>query len=116
METHNGKLFSSAGHLTHEAMLRYHGKRMSREDQYAIEKHIAGCSLCAEALEGAEKIRKETQLTKILAELRRSVRKRNREHTQISFFNQNYVVAAIVFLILFLLIIYLVFFRTGLVK
>ena len=72
------KIFASSGHLTHEAMFRYHSHALSREDQYAIEKHMAGCRLCAEAMEGTEKIRKEERYTRILAELRRAVRRRSR--------------------------------------
>jgi hypothetical protein len=55
----NEKIFSPSGHLTQEAMFRYHSHGLSRDDQYAIEKHMAGCSLCAEAMDGTEKIRKE---------------------------------------------------------
>ena len=115
MEMDNGKIFSASGHLTHEAMFRYHSHALSREDEYAIEKHMAGCSLCAEAMEGTEKIRKEERYVHILAELRRAVRRRTRRSKPVSFI-QPYIVGTIVFLILFLLIIYIVFFRGGIVK
>ena len=110
------KIFASSGHLTHEAMFRYHSRALSREDQYAIEKHMAGCRLCAEAMEGTEKIRKEERYTRIIAELRRAVRRRSRSAKPLPFMQPYLIAGTIVFLILFLLIIYLVFFKGGIVK
>jgi len=116
MEMDNERIFSPSGHLTHEAMFRYHSHALNRDEQYAIEKHMAGCSLCAEAMEGIEKIRKEERYVHILDELRRAVRRRTRPRKPLPF-NQPYIiVGTIVFLILFLLIVYIVFFRGGIVK
>ena len=112
---HSVKLFSPSGHLTQEAMFRYHGHTLSREDQYAIEKHMTGCSLCAEAMEGVEKIRQEERYNSILSGLRNSVRRRLRAPKPVDAI-QPYVVGALVFLLLFLLIIYLVFFKGGIVR
>ena len=109
------KIFSASGHLTREAMLRY-GSTMPREEKYAVEKHVAGCSLCAEALEGAEKIRKEEQLQSVVSELHASLRKRMKRRGPMPAFGQGYIIAAIVFLIVFLLIVYIVFFRGGLIS
>src|SRR5678815_1121751 len=101
----NEKIFSPSGHLTQEAMFRYHSHGLSRDDQYAIEKHMAGCSLCAEAMEGTEKIRKEERYLHIIDELRRAVRRRMRRKPD-PFMQSYLIVGTIVFLILFLLIIY----------
>ena len=115
MATPEEKNFSPSGHLTREAMLRYFGS-MPRNERYAIEKHIAECSLCAEALDGAEKIRKEEQLLSVVSELHASLRKRMKRRRLPGPMNQGAIVAAIVFMVLFLLIIYIIFFRGGLVQ
>jgi hypothetical protein len=112
METSSSNVFTSSGHLSKEAMLRYHAGKLSRDDQYAVEKHIAGCRLCSDALDGATSIRKDEHADRILSELRRAVRKRLQRRPA-GPASQPYVVAALIFLLLFLLIIYLVFFRSG---
>src|SRR4030095_10218598 len=103
MDKPEERIFSASGHLTREAMLRY-GSAMPREERYAVEKHIAGCQLCAEALEGAEKFKKEEQLLTIVSELHASLRKRMKLRRRPPAMGQGAIVAAVVFLLLFLLI------------
>ena len=109
-------LFTPSGHLATEALLEYHAGRMDRDDCYAVEQHLAGCSLCSDALDGMEQVRRDGRTYRVLRELRTSVRRRLKGRPARLPMVTRDAVAAIVFLILFLLIIYVVFFRTGLIR
>jgi hypothetical protein len=109
-------LFTPSGHLATEALLDYHAGRMDRDDCYAVEQHLAGCSLCSEALDGMEQFRRDGSIQRVLHGLRASVRRRMKGRPARLPMVPRDAVAAIVFLILFLLIIYVIFFRTGLVR
>ncbi|MBN1338782.1 MAG: TonB family protein [Bacteroidales bacterium] len=47
-----GKLFNPSGCLKAEAMERYLNQRLSRKELEEVKKHLSGCPLCRDALEG----------------------------------------------------------------
>jgi hypothetical protein len=106
-------VFSQTPHLSREQMSRYIGHRLIGKELHKVEKHLVDCSLCNEALEGMKKIKKikeESRILTITDELHKLARKRKLVRRKV--FRQFDMInwLAIIFLIIFLIVIAIVFF------
>lgn len=52
--SHKNALFNTSGCLSPEAMDKYANKKLTSEELVLLNKHIAGCPFCKDALEGAQ--------------------------------------------------------------
>lgn len=54
--SHNDGLFTASGCLSPEALEKYANKKLSSTETNLVEKHIAGCPFCKDAVEGAQHV------------------------------------------------------------
>jgi hypothetical protein len=103
-------IFSSSHHFTRDEMVRYARHNLSEQEQHEMEKHLVDCELCNDALKGVAELDEATVLYKISKELRR--RTRRKFHSRKKIYSQTELIAifAVVFLILFLLLMSIFFF------
>jgi hypothetical protein len=103
-------IFGDSKHLTTEQMLNYLGRGLSRQDAHAVERHLADCDLCSDALDGLKKLEADASMLTIASELQKMARKRKVVRRRI--FSQLDLIGvfAVVFLILFLIVVAVVLF------
>jgi TolA-binding protein len=54
----------------------YAGGKLSRDEMYLVEKHLAGCDLCSDALEGLSNVKNRSRLQKIFTSINNLIDKR----------------------------------------
>ena len=83
---------------------------MSDKEQHEMEKHLVNCQLCTEALKGVAGMENASLLLDVTRELH--LRARRKKLWKKNIFSQNEFIAiiAVVFLILFLLLMSIFFF------
>lgn len=68
------KLFSAGEHcLTEDQLLLYMQSKLSPSEQHYVEKHLLGCELCTDALEGLRLSKSPEKLTEIIAGLNQQI-------------------------------------------
>ena len=103
-------IFSSSEHLSTEQILNYLRNSLTRKEMHEVEKHLADCELCSDAIDGSKKLEADASLMKITSELQKMARKRKMVRRRI--FSQIELISlfAVVFLILFLIVVVVVIF------
>lgn len=109
-ESSHQNIFSSSHHFTNEELIRFHHHMMTDAELHDMEKHLVDCELCSEALKGIAEMENATVLVDITKDLHLKARRRNLWKKNI--FSQYELVSilAVVFLILFLLLMSIFFF------
>jgi hypothetical protein len=108
--TSDQNIFRKSSHLTTGQMLNYLAHSVSRREAHDMERHLADCELCSDALEGLKKLDADSNMLSITAELQKMARKRKMVRRRI--FSQMDLISvfAVVFLILFLIVVAVVLF------
>ena len=103
-------IFSSAHHFTSDELVRYHHHLLSPKEQHEMEKHLVDCELCSEALKGVAEMENASLLYEVNKDLH--FRARRKKLLQRRVFSQHELISifAVVFLILFLLMMTFLFF------
>ncbi len=103
-------IFNSSHHLTREELVRYSTYRLNENEQHQMEKHLVDCEFCSEALKGISEMKNASSLYEISRELH--LRARRKHLLKKGIFSQNELIAifAVVFLILFLILMSIFFF------
>ncbi|CAN5638561.1 hypothetical protein BH11BAC1_BH11BAC1_09040 [soil metagenome] len=103
-------IFGDSVHLTTGQMLNYLRHNISREEKHLVERHITDCEFCSDALEGLKKLEADASMLTITAELQKMARKRKVSRRKL--FSQFDLISvfAVVFLILFLIVVAVVLF------
>ena len=108
----NGKknIFSGSHHLTSDQLVRYVHHVLSEKEQHEMEKHLVDCELCIEALKGMAEMENASLLYEISKDLH--FRARRKRLLKRKIFSQNELISifAVVFLIIFLLLMTVFFF------
>jgi len=103
-------IFSPSSHLTTGQMLDYLRHRITKEEAHEVERHLADCEMCSDAIEGLKKLDADAKIQNITAELHKMARKRKVVRRKL--FSQLDIISvfAVIFLILFLIVIAFVLF------
>jgi hypothetical protein len=107
----NKNMFSSSQHLSREDLIRYNRNALNEKELHEMEKHLVDCELCSEALEGISEMKNSSSLYEVSKELHLRARKKHLLKKKI--FSQNELIAifAVAFLILFIILVSIFFFR-----
>ncbi len=103
-------IFTHSAHLTPEQMLNYLRHQLTKEETHNVERHLADCDLCSDALDGLRKLNADTSMLTITTELQKMARKRKVQKRKI--FSQLDLISlfAVIFLVLFLIVVTVVMF------
>ncbi len=103
-------IFSTSRHLTREELVRYSTHGLNENEQHQMEKHLVDCEFCSEALNGISEMKNVSSLYEVSKELH--LRARRKHLLKKGIFSQNELIAifAVVFLILFLILMSIFFF------
>jgi len=97
-------LFVTSGCLSQQQLLDYVQHKLSPEQQHEVERHLADCELCSEAVEGLQAIRHKEKIPVWLRQMKwemiRKLRKRNRRLKAEYYIQLALVVIVILFLLL----------------
>ena len=106
----NKNIFSRTHHFTHDELIRLHHQLVTGGKLHEMEKHLVDCQLCSEALEGVAEMEDASLLYSVSNELHLKARRKKLWKTTI--FSQVDLIAifAVLFLILFLLLVSIFFF------
>lgn len=105
MNDHFTDIFTETACPTQDQLLAYVENKLSAAERHEVERHIADCELCSEAVEGLAAISHKEQIPgwlrqakwDVLQKLRKKTRKKRKEHYYL-------YIAVISLLILFLAI------------
>lgn len=105
MNDHFTDIFTETACPTQDQLLAYVENKLSAAERHEVERHIADCELCSEAVEGLAAIKHKEQVPgwlrqakwDVLQKLRKKTRKKRKEHYYL-------YIAIISLLILFLAI------------
>ena len=109
-DNNHKNIFSASHHFTRDELVRYHHHLMGDKEQHDMEKHLVNCQLCSEALTGIAGMENASMLMDVTRELH--LRARRKKLWKKNIFSQSELIAilAVVFLILFLLLMSIFFF------
>jgi len=115
-ENGNKNIFTSSHHFTRDELIRYHHHMMSDHELHLMEKHLVDCELCSDALKGVAELANASLLIDVGKDLHRRARRKNLWKKNIFSHNEFIAILAVVFLILFLLLMSIFFFADKSVK
>lgn len=103
-------IFSGTHHFTSDELIRYCHHLLNEQEQHEMEKHLVDCELCSEALKGVAELENASLMYEVNNDLR--LRARRKHILKKTIFSQNEMISifAVVFLILFLLLMTVFFF------
>jgi anti-sigma factor RsiW len=103
-------IFTATSHLSTGRLLNYLRRELSPGEAHEVERHLADCDFCSDALEGLKKLDDTSSMLSISATLHKMARKRKVVKQRL--FSQPDLISliAVFFLILFLVFVALVIF------
>jgi len=106
-------IFSASHHFTRDELIRYAHHTLSDREQHEMEKHLVDCLLCSDALKGIAEMENASLLFNVSKELRHRAQRKKLWKKNI--FSQNELISifAVVFLIIFLVLITIFFFSRN---
>lgn len=110
MESGKKNIFSNSHHLTRDELVHYSAHRLSERDRHEMEKHLVDCELCSEALKGISEMKNASSLYEVSKELHLRARRKHLLKKKIFSQNELITIFAVVFLILFIILISVFFF------
>lgn len=103
-------IFGKSAHLETGQLLNYIRRSLSKAEEHEVERHLADCELCSDALEGLRKLDADTNMLVIASELHKMARRRNVVRKKIFSQLELVTVFAVTFLLIFLIVIAFIFF------
>jgi hypothetical protein len=110
MNSGKKNIFSSSAHFTRDELVHYSAHRLNESEQHEMEKHLVDCELCSEALKGISEMKNASGLYEVSKELHLRARRKHLLKKKIFSQNELITIFAVVFLILFLILISIFFF------
>jgi hypothetical protein len=109
-DSRHKNIFSASHHFTRDELVRYVHHVMSEEELHRMEKHLVDCELCSEALKGVAELENASLMYNVSRDLH--LRARRKHLLKKKIFSQNELIAifAVVFLIVFLLLMTIFYF------
>ena len=99
-------IFDETSCLTEQQLQQYLQGRLGREEAYKVERHVASCAFCSEALEGLSTMEKPEELPLRMAAMKKRFRRQLRRHKGGRRSMKDYVwLTVIVFVIIALLLL-----------
>lgn len=116
MNEHFSDIFTETTCPSQDQLMAYVQDKLSAEERHRIEKHMADCEMCSEAVEGLMAIRQKEQIPGWLRQAKWNVlqqlRKKTHKKRKANFYLYIAVVALIIILMVLMLFWLVHFFNT----
>ena len=97
-------------HLGRDEMIRFHHHLMDEKEMQIVEKHLAGCELCTEALKGVAEMEDAMKLYSIHRDLQHRAKRKNLSQRKVFSQLELITIMAVILLIAFIVLIVFLFF------